>query len=156
MSSSRSNSHPRLGTPNWLERLLRSPSERPGPDGRPGFECRQWSCTTCGATEFRARLRAEIVERSEVLRAESPTLERPGDLATLADGLRGLSAEATTGSHALAGLLLVMCTWYYGTRDPDALEGTPAGDLLGRMIAHHIKIRRRHPRPELASRGEEG
>lgn len=156
MSSSPSNPHPRLGTPNWLERLLRSPLERSGPDGRPEFECRHRGCTTCGATEFRTRLQAEIVERSEVLRAESSTLERPGDLSTLADGLRGLSAEATTGPHALPGLLLVMCTWYYGTHDPDALEGTPAGDLLRRMIVHHTRIRKRHPRPELASGDGEG
>ncbi|MEE2896063.1 MAG: hypothetical protein VX726_10030 [Planctomycetota bacterium] len=155
MTATGSNHRTRPGA-DWLERLLRSSTERPGRNGRPANECRRWGCTTCGATDFRARLEAEIAERSEVLRAEASNGKRPDRLATLADGLRGLSAEATTGPHALYGLLLVMCTWYYATREPDALEGTPAGDLLARMIAHHRRIRKRHPRPDLVSRGEAG
>ena len=136
---------------NWLESLLRSPLDEIGRDGRRSSECRSWACTTCGAVHFRRRpkeagrsarsLRVDVEDRpSDVSLDQS-------DLDVLAIGLRGLSPEITGHPHAVYGSLLVICTWFYTTDDRDALQGTPAGDLLERMIDHHTRVRGLSVRP---------
>ena len=62
------------------------------------------------------------------------------DLDVLAEGIRGLSSNAVEEPYALYGVMLVICTWFYGTDDRDALNGTSAGDLLERMVHHYTTV----------------
>ena len=53
----------------------------------------------------------------------------------------------TAHPWTVSGLILVICTWFHETDDPDALDGISAGDLVERMIDHHPRIHGRELEP---------
>ena len=133
---------------NWLESLLLSPVERKDAGGRTRHECRARFCSTCGATEFRARLRLAIRScSSHPDRERTSSVLNHADLDVLAAGLRDLPPWMTAHPWTVHGLILVICTWFYETDDRDALDGTSAGDLVERMIDHHTRIHGRDLEP---------